>query len=159
MSASLNIRNLHKRYGDLEVLRGINLEIPAGQTVAVIGPSGSGKSTLLRVLMTLDRPTSGDIEIDEQRVTWTIAISQGAQPLWQTELSATNAVSVTIDSDAGAAAQQQSVEQQTIQKMWENAASRLLAFEPPRHLFSPEAARGLGRSSLTPQGAVAALGQ
>ena len=51
MSASLNIKNLHKRYGELEVLRGINLEIPAGQTVAVIGPSGSGKSTLLRVLM------------------------------------------------------------------------------------------------------------
>jgi len=66
MSASLNIRNLHKRYGQLEVLRGINLEIPAGQTVAVIGPSGSGKSTLLRVLMTLDQPTSGDIEIDGQ---------------------------------------------------------------------------------------------
>jgi hypothetical protein len=101
---------------------------------------------------------SGDIEIDEQRVTWTIAISQGPQTLWQTELSATNAVSVTIDGDASAAAQQQSVEQQTIQKMWENAASRLLDFEPPRHLFSPEAARGLGRSSLTPQGAVAALG-
>ena len=66
MSASLNIKNLHKRYGELEVLRGINLEIPAGQTVAVIGPSGSGKSTLLRVLMTLDQPTSGDIEVDGQ---------------------------------------------------------------------------------------------
>ncbi|KAG0734832.1 hypothetical protein G6F23_012040 [Rhizopus arrhizus] len=66
MSGRLNIRNKHKRYGELEVLRGINLEIPAGQTVAVIGPSGSGKSTLLRVLMTLDQPTSGDIEIDGQ---------------------------------------------------------------------------------------------
>ena len=70
MSASLNIKNLHKRYGELEVLRGINLEIPSGQTVAVIGPSGSGKSTLLRVLMTLDQPTSGDIEIDGQSM-WT----------------------------------------------------------------------------------------
>nr|WP_314358559.1 ectoine/hydroxyectoine ABC transporter ATP-binding protein EhuA [uncultured Achromobacter sp.] len=70
MSASLTIKNLHKRYGELEVLRGINLEIPAGQTVAVIGPSGSGKSTLLRVLMTLDQPTSGDIEIDGQPM-WT----------------------------------------------------------------------------------------
>ena len=64
MSASVNIRGLRKRYGDLEVLKGINLEIPSGQTVAVIGPSGSGKSTLLRVLMTLERPSGGEIEID-----------------------------------------------------------------------------------------------
>ncbi|MBR8654094.1 amino acid ABC transporter ATP-binding protein [Achromobacter sp. Marseille-Q0513] len=64
MSASVNIRGLRKRYGDLEVLKGIDLEIPSGQTVAVIGPSGSGKSTLLRVLMTLERPSGGEIEID-----------------------------------------------------------------------------------------------
>ena len=64
MSASVNIRGLRKRYGDLEVLEGIDLEIPSGQTVAVIGPSGSGKSTLLRVLMTLERPSGGEIEID-----------------------------------------------------------------------------------------------
>ena len=66
MSASITLKKLTKRYGDLEVLRGIDLDIPAGQTVSVIGPSGSGKSTLLRMLMTLDRPTSGEIEIDGQ---------------------------------------------------------------------------------------------
>ena len=64
MSASIEVKNLQKRYGDLQVLRGINLTIPAGQTVAIIGPSGSGKSTLLRVLMTLDKPSDGEILID-----------------------------------------------------------------------------------------------
>jgi len=64
MSASISLHKLSKRYGDLEVLRGIDLEIPAGQTVSVIGPSGSGKSTLLRMLMTLDRPSGGEIRID-----------------------------------------------------------------------------------------------
>jgi len=66
MSASIRLNQLRKRYGDLEVLRGIDLEIPAGQTVSVIGPSGSGKSTLLRMLMTLDRPSSGEILIDDE---------------------------------------------------------------------------------------------
>jgi len=64
MSASIRLVDVHKRYGELEVLRGVSLDIPAGQTVSVIGPSGSGKSTLLRLLMTLERPTSGIIEID-----------------------------------------------------------------------------------------------
>jgi len=58
------VRDLRKRYGELEVLRGISLDVPAGQHVAVIGPSGSGKSTLLRLLMTLERPESGTIQID-----------------------------------------------------------------------------------------------
>ena len=70
MSASIRIKNLRKRYGELEVLRGIDVEIPAGQTVSVVGPSGSGKSTLLRMLMTLDRPDDGTIEIDGESM-WT----------------------------------------------------------------------------------------
>ncbi|MPZ21274.1 MAG: ectoine/hydroxyectoine ABC transporter ATP-binding protein EhuA [Luteitalea sp.] len=59
----VRIHQLHKRFGELEVLRGLDLEIPEGQVVSIIGPSGSGKSTLLRILMTLERPDSGHIEI------------------------------------------------------------------------------------------------
>lgn len=59
----VRIGDLHKWYGDLHVLRGINLEISAGEKIAIIGPSGSGKSTLLRLLMTLERPHSGRIEV------------------------------------------------------------------------------------------------
>jgi polar amino acid transport system ATP-binding protein len=60
---SLQITNLTKsfptRSGELVVLRGINLELPEGDALAILGPSGSGKSTLLHILGTLDRPTSG----------------------------------------------------------------------------------------------------
>ncbi|WNQ11872.1 ectoine/hydroxyectoine ABC transporter ATP-binding protein EhuA [Paenibacillus aurantius] len=53
-----------KSFGELEVLKGINLEIGAGEKAAVIGPSGSGKTTLGRMLMTLEEPTAGTIELD-----------------------------------------------------------------------------------------------
>lgn len=79
MSASIRLNQLCKRYGELEVLRGIDLEIPAGQTVSIIGPSGSGKSTLLRLLMTLDRPTSGEILIDDESM-WVDAQGRAQGP-------------------------------------------------------------------------------
>jgi polar amino acid transport system ATP-binding protein len=63
-SPLIRIRDLRKSFGKLEVLRSINLDIPEGQVVSIIGPSGSGKSTLLRVLMTLEWPTAGRVEID-----------------------------------------------------------------------------------------------
>ncbi|QSX09730.1 ectoine/hydroxyectoine ABC transporter ATP-binding protein EhuA [Alkalibacter rhizosphaerae] len=56
--------DIHKSYGDLEVLKGINLGIHEGEKVALIGPSGSGKTTLARLLMTLEEPTEGTIEVD-----------------------------------------------------------------------------------------------
>lgn len=65
---ALVITDLHKsfptRSGDLVVLRGINLEMQAGDALAVLGPSGSGKSTLLHLIGTLDRPTSGSVTVD-----------------------------------------------------------------------------------------------
>ncbi|MCL1882826.1 MAG: amino acid ABC transporter ATP-binding protein [Defluviitaleaceae bacterium] len=57
----INVKNLHVRFGKLEVLRGINQEISAGEKLVIIGPSGSGKSTFLRSLNMLDTPYKGEI--------------------------------------------------------------------------------------------------
>ena len=62
-AAAITLSGLEKSFGDNRVLRGINLHIPAGQFVAVIGKSGCGKSTLLRLLAGLDRPTSGSLTL------------------------------------------------------------------------------------------------
>lgn len=76
MSASIELRDVHMSYGDTPVLRGLNLFVEAGQTLSVIGPSGSGKSTLLRLLMTLERPTSGEILIDGESM-WMMSNGNG----------------------------------------------------------------------------------
>ncbi|NLW81280.1 MAG: amino acid ABC transporter ATP-binding protein [Desulfovibrionales bacterium] len=60
----ITIKNLHKQFGDLEVLKGIDLEIKAGEVICVIGPSGSGKSTVLRCINRLETPTSGTVIVD-----------------------------------------------------------------------------------------------
>ncbi|TDL93417.1 amino acid ABC transporter ATP-binding protein [Macrococcus brunensis] len=57
----INVKELHKNFGHVEVLKGINLDVQEGEVVAIIGPSGSGKSTLLRCLNLLETPTSGEI--------------------------------------------------------------------------------------------------
>jgi len=57
-------RNISKSFGNLPILKDINLDIHPGEKVAVIGPSGSGKTTLARLLMTLEEPTSGTIEVE-----------------------------------------------------------------------------------------------
>jgi len=64
MTKKVKVTDLHKSFGDLEVLRGINLEIDEGEVVCLIGPSGSGKSTFLRCLNRLEDSTSGTIEVD-----------------------------------------------------------------------------------------------
>ncbi len=60
----IKIRNLHKSFGDLEVLKGVNMSIAEKEVVVIIGPSGSGKSTLLRCMNYLEEPTEGTVEID-----------------------------------------------------------------------------------------------
>ena len=64
----IRIENLHKSFGDLEVLKGINEHISHGEVVVVIGPSGSGKSTFLRCLNLLETPTDGEIYIDDELI-------------------------------------------------------------------------------------------
>ena len=61
MEKIIEIKNLHKNFGSLEVLKGVDLDIYKGEVVAIIGSSGSGKSTLLRCLNLLEEPTSGNI--------------------------------------------------------------------------------------------------
>ncbi|MYL34868.1 ATP-binding cassette domain-containing protein [Pontibacillus yanchengensis] len=60
----LSIRNLHKQFGDLVVLDGIDLNVEKGKVIVVIGPSGSGKTTLLRCLNVLETPTKGNVSIN-----------------------------------------------------------------------------------------------
>ena len=65
---SLTAKDIHLAFGPNKVLRGVDLDVPAGTTAAVIGPSGSGKSTLLRTLNRLYEPDRGDILLDGQSV-------------------------------------------------------------------------------------------
>jgi glutamine transport system ATP-binding protein len=60
----IRIQKLHKQFGDLKVLKGVDLHVPEGEVVVIIGPSGSGKSTLLRCINRLEVPTSGAVVVD-----------------------------------------------------------------------------------------------
>jgi multiple sugar transport system ATP-binding protein len=66
--ASVNLKNIFKKYGDVEVVHGINLTIDDGSFVVFLGPSGCGKSTLLRMIAGLESVTGGDVEIADRRV-------------------------------------------------------------------------------------------
>ncbi|TFE02517.1 amino acid ABC transporter ATP-binding protein [Jeotgalibacillus sp. R-1-5s-1] len=61
----ISVKNLHKSFGDLDVLRGVDLEIPKGNVVAIIGPSGSGKTTFLRCLNALEMPNKGTFSFSD----------------------------------------------------------------------------------------------
>jgi putative ABC transport system ATP-binding protein len=71
--AAVSAYDLVRRYGDgdsaVEAVRGVSLEVPAGQFTAIMGPSGSGKSTLMHLLAGLDRPTEGTVEIGGEDIT------------------------------------------------------------------------------------------
>ena len=68
-AAAIDVQDLHKYFGDNEVLKGIDFHVANGQVVCVIGPSGSGKSTLLRCVNMLEIPTSGKIFVEGDEIT------------------------------------------------------------------------------------------
>lgn len=59
----IDLKGIHKSFGSLEVLRGIDLHVSKGEIVSIVGPSGAGKTTLLQIMGTLDRPTSGTLTL------------------------------------------------------------------------------------------------
>ena len=66
----LEIHDLHKYFGSLEVLKGVSMQVKAGEVIAIIGTSGSGKSTLLRCINFLETPTRGDVLFRGKRIGW-----------------------------------------------------------------------------------------
>jgi len=64
----ITAKNITKTFGDLKVLKGIDLEIPAGKLYSIVGPSGAGKTTLLQILGTLSKPDSGEVQIHDKSV-------------------------------------------------------------------------------------------
>ncbi len=80
---ALELRQIRKAYGTVEVIHGIDLEIPEGEFVVFVGPSGCGKSTLLRLIAGLDDPTSGDIVLKGKRVNTVPASERGLSMVFQ----------------------------------------------------------------------------
>src|SRR5271169_2484941 len=58
-------KNIYKRYGPVEVLKGVNIEVNKGEIASIVGPSGSGKSTLLHILGTLDKADMGEVSMND----------------------------------------------------------------------------------------------
>lgn len=60
----IQVKNIHKKFGSLEILKGIDLNINKGEVVSIVGPSGAGKTTLLQIIGTLDKPDAGEVIIN-----------------------------------------------------------------------------------------------
>ena len=64
----IRIENLTKRFGELQVLKGVSLEVERGEVISIVGPSGAGKTTLLQLIGTLDKPTEGKIFFNDEEL-------------------------------------------------------------------------------------------
>lgn len=64
----IKVENITKSFGELQVLKGINLEVPAGKLYSIVGPSGAGKTTLLQIIGSLSHPNSGEVFINSQNI-------------------------------------------------------------------------------------------
>ncbi|MBX2838735.1 MAG: sn-glycerol-3-phosphate ABC transporter ATP-binding protein UgpC [Gammaproteobacteria bacterium] len=80
---ALELKNIRKAFGDVEVIHGVDLDIEEGEFVVFVGPSGCGKSTLLRLIAGLDEPTSGDILLQGNRVNGVPASERGLSMVFQ----------------------------------------------------------------------------
>ena len=69
MEGMLTAQEIYKRYGSIEVLKGVDIQVQAGEIVSIVGPSGSGKSTLLHILGTLDKPDKGRVMLHNREIT------------------------------------------------------------------------------------------
>ena len=79
---ALTIANVRKTFGNVEILKGIDIEVDAGEFLILVGPSGCGKSTLLNMIAGLDAPTAGTISIGDRDVTWLPPSSRACRPCW-----------------------------------------------------------------------------
>lgn len=64
----IRIENLTKKFGELQVLKGVSLEVKRGEVISIVGPSGAGKTTLLQLIGTLDKPSSGEIFFNDEKL-------------------------------------------------------------------------------------------
>ncbi len=82
--ARLKINDLHKSYGEVKVLEGLNLDIPSGEFWVLLGPSGCGKSTLLRIIAGLEDETAGDVVLQDTSITALPPAKRGIAMVFQT---------------------------------------------------------------------------
>ncbi len=123
---SLNIENVKKAFGPVEVLKGINLDVSDGEFVVFVGPSGCGKSTLLRVIAGLEDSTSGRVVIDGQDVSTTPPAKRGIAMVFQSYALYPH---LTVRSNMGLGLKQIGTPAAEIDKRIE-AASAMLSLKP-----------------------------